>query len=815
MWGTLLATFLLAEAVFCQEGVEPIRRLRFRRPRPKLIEVDNPEGELEGSPVPLLIPEESAQVFSRPSNRGSAALDALIATAQKEEPGQLEIEEVPTQAPLQLEPTPRPTQSPRAQSNRVAAGTPRRRVPGPPRRANRPRPEQADGETETPRGRPRNRERDGERERDEPIGTLERYSHKNEDGSFTFGYVGADGSFREETRGVDCITRGKYGYIDPDGVKREYTYTSGLPCEIGDDSEDSLQNLDGSQDVQDTIDPKERFRQTQNVQLAEADIPESAKRQRVRPAVRRPAEAVEAEAQDLSARPAFSNFGNNAPRAQIPQRRPVNNGAALNNLLNIAEDVPTSAADAPVTRRPAPRRPAPRPAAPANPGSFDFDAELEGFTLNRPSLTFEQNRAAQSSAPKSQFQSQLTFDQNTGTFQTQLQQNIQGSGQLNLVNNAAPFSVTPATPAIEEQDFTLTTRARPTTVITPRPTSFRASPTPSVQAGGSILPAGTFKLDFEPLNFSQGPTPTPAARRPAPTPAARRPAPSPTTPSLPAPTPAVLRTTAASPAPVTQQSGAPPPNTFFVFQPFNQQGAAAPSPIPASQPFQTPVNNNAFRIQAGQQPGAPRPAQQSFFPAGAIPIPQQNAARPALPPAFAGSPAPPQPARPTPPQQFAARPPPTQQFVARPPPQQQFVARPPPQQQFAARPAPVPQPAPARPAPVPQQAPPSTPQLQFGFQAIQPQQQQQNRPAPFTAFRSGTPPQIQGLQARPQQLGAPPQLGVPPQFQGAPQQTRFLPQNGPFPGRQPQQIQFRPQQQQQQQAPAFSVFNGGQQLRGA
>ena len=30
-----------------------MRRLRFRRPRPKLIDVDNPDGDLRGSPVEL------------------------------------------------------------------------------------------------------------------------------------------------------------------------------------------------------------------------------------------------------------------------------------------------------------------------------------------------------------------------------------------------------------------------------------------------------------------------------------------------------------------------------------------------------------------------------------------------------------------------------------------------------------------------------------------------------------------------------------------------------------------------------------------
>ena len=30
-----------------------VRKLRFRRPRPKLIDVDNPDGDLKGSPVEL------------------------------------------------------------------------------------------------------------------------------------------------------------------------------------------------------------------------------------------------------------------------------------------------------------------------------------------------------------------------------------------------------------------------------------------------------------------------------------------------------------------------------------------------------------------------------------------------------------------------------------------------------------------------------------------------------------------------------------------------------------------------------------------
>ena len=84
----------------------------------------------------------------------------------------------------------------------------------------------------------------------------------NEDGSFTFGYVAEDGSFREETRGVDCITRGKYGYIDPDGKRREFTYVSGLPCDEGAEEGDGFEN---SNDIvrEDPIAPSDRFRTSQ------------------------------------------------------------------------------------------------------------------------------------------------------------------------------------------------------------------------------------------------------------------------------------------------------------------------------------------------------------------------------------------------------------------------------------------------------------------------------------------------------------------------------------------------------------------------
>lgn len=69
------------------------------------------------------------------------------------------------------------------------------------------------------------------RERKPVAQIIRKYREENEDGSITWGFENDDGSFKEETIGVDCITRGKYGYVDPDGLKREYNYETGIACD--------------------------------------------------------------------------------------------------------------------------------------------------------------------------------------------------------------------------------------------------------------------------------------------------------------------------------------------------------------------------------------------------------------------------------------------------------------------------------------------------------------------------------------------------------------------------------------------------------
>ena len=108
-----------------------------------------------------------------------------------------------------------------------------------------PKQQQDNVRLQTPYLRPIQREphvKAPQRERKPVAQTIRKYHEENEDGSITWGYENDDGSFKEETIGVDCVTRGKYGYYDPDGVKREYTYQTGIPCVKEQENEEAESN---------------------------------------------------------------------------------------------------------------------------------------------------------------------------------------------------------------------------------------------------------------------------------------------------------------------------------------------------------------------------------------------------------------------------------------------------------------------------------------------------------------------------------------------------------------------------------------------
>merc|ERR1712001_332824 len=57
-----------------------------------------------------------------------------------------------------------------------------------------------------------------------PVPILRYVDNQNIDGSYTYGYEAADGTYKLETRYQDGRVKGKYGYGDPDGNLREASY---------------------------------------------------------------------------------------------------------------------------------------------------------------------------------------------------------------------------------------------------------------------------------------------------------------------------------------------------------------------------------------------------------------------------------------------------------------------------------------------------------------------------------------------------------------------------------------------------------------
>ncbi|KAK3929246.1 hypothetical protein KUF71_017706, partial [Frankliniella fusca] len=57
-----------------------------------------------------------------------------------------------------------------------------------------------------------------------PVPILKQINRHNEDGSYSYGYEGADGSFKIETKFPNGEVLGKYGYVDDSGKVREVEY---------------------------------------------------------------------------------------------------------------------------------------------------------------------------------------------------------------------------------------------------------------------------------------------------------------------------------------------------------------------------------------------------------------------------------------------------------------------------------------------------------------------------------------------------------------------------------------------------------------
>ncbi|XP_034944959.1 uncharacterized protein [Chelonus insularis] len=57
-----------------------------------------------------------------------------------------------------------------------------------------------------------------------PVAILKQINRHNEDGSYTYGFEGADGSFKIETKSASGEVRGKYGFVDDSGKVRVVEY---------------------------------------------------------------------------------------------------------------------------------------------------------------------------------------------------------------------------------------------------------------------------------------------------------------------------------------------------------------------------------------------------------------------------------------------------------------------------------------------------------------------------------------------------------------------------------------------------------------
>ncbi|XP_047019713.1 activating signal cointegrator 1 complex subunit 2 homolog [Helicoverpa zea] len=57
-----------------------------------------------------------------------------------------------------------------------------------------------------------------------PVPILKQINRQNDDGSYSYGYEAADGSFKIETKYPNGDVAGKYGYVDENGKPREISY---------------------------------------------------------------------------------------------------------------------------------------------------------------------------------------------------------------------------------------------------------------------------------------------------------------------------------------------------------------------------------------------------------------------------------------------------------------------------------------------------------------------------------------------------------------------------------------------------------------
>ncbi|XP_023949751.1 uncharacterized protein LOC112054278 isoform X2 [Bicyclus anynana] len=303
-----------------------------------------------------------------------------------------------------------------------------------------------------PQPQPRLKQQPQEGPKQPPVQTIRNYNKVNDDGSFTFGYEAADGSFKEETRGTDCVVRGKYGYVDPDGNKREFTYVSGNPCDPNKPNEDEEPDAPA-------------------IDSAERDDPEPnyPTRPVIRPTTARPATTYfqndfrddeEPEEEPLQhirqrvvqrpqpPRPAYQQI------AITPRPVPITTARALPPATTFRPQIIQVTPKPQIQYSPEPQySPSPAPALSSNrPGQIDFAAEFAKFHRDNqgPTTPASLNTASKSTAaapaPSSNplYSTELVYDPSSGSYDTNLFQSLpQTKGELNLNQRLQPYVAQP------------------------------------------------------------------------------------------------------------------------------------------------------------------------------------------------------------------------------------------------------------------------------------------------------------------------------------------------------------------------------------
>ncbi|XP_026732893.1 probable basic-leucine zipper transcription factor R [Trichoplusia ni] len=324
-----------------------------------------------------------------------------------------------------------------------------------------------------------------------PVQTIRNYNKVNDDGSFTFGYEAADGSFKEETRGTDCVVRGKYGYVDPDGNKREFTYVSGNPCDPNKPDDEEQDNAAPDSAERDDHEPnyptrpaprpttprppttffQNDFRDADEDEVEEEPLQHIRQRvvQRPQPA-RRPAYQPQPIA--ITPRPLQVTSPRTLPPATTFRPQLIQVTAKPQPQIQYSPQPQYSPTPAPAVIT---------TASPARPGQIDFAAEFAKFhrenqqqstTAAIANPTKATSPAQPSPSGNPLYSTELVYDPSSGSYNTQLFQTLpQTKGELNLNQRLQPYVATPQHQQQQQQP-------RPF-VPSPQLPSVPASPGPS------------------------------------------------------------------------------------------------------------------------------------------------------------------------------------------------------------------------------------------------------------------------------------------------------------------------------------------------